>query len=240
MKSNAAANALVCLALLAVSACSSSSRVPNRDAGVTIAGIDGRVTLIRPGQDTNAAYSQGLDLKNQGNCPAAILKLRPVANAGPGYENAQTALGTCLLNIGAKNGELSADYLDGLTWLRRAADAGWPEAQGALATAHAFGPTAIRNGEEAAYWFALYQTNPNKSRVGFTPMAAADVDAVDKALTPAQKTAGEVRAAQWQRQVWLPPIQQPPAGPGAERELGGSGGFGGREQRRQAFPAASP
>ena len=237
MKSNAARVVLACLAVLAVSACSGSSRVPSRDAGVAIAGIDGRVTVIRPGQDTNAAYSQGLDLKNQGNCPAAVLKLRPVANMGPGYENAQTALGSCLLDTGAKNGELSADYLDGLTWLRRAADAGWPEAQGALATAHAFGPVAIRNGEEAAYWLALYETNPRKSRVGFAPMTAADADAIDKALTAAQKTAGAVRAAQWQRQVWLPPIQQLPAGgPGAERGPGGPGGFGGRERRERAFP----
>ena len=54
---------------------------------------------------------------------AAALKLRLPANIGPGYENAQTALGDCLLKI-AGTSDLSSDYLEGLTWLRRAADAG--------------------------------------------------------------------------------------------------------------------
>jgi hypothetical protein len=198
-------------ALFALSGCSGPSR--EREQGVAIAGIDGRISVIRPGQDVNAAYSEGLDLKNQGNCAGAILKLRPIASLGPGYENAQTALGTCLLESAAKDKELSADYLDGLMWLRRAADAGWPEAQGALAGAHAFGPTTIRNGEEAAYWLALYQTNPSKSRIGFTAMGPADVAAIEKSLSPAQKETGATRAAEWQRKVWIPAPQQQPAPP---------------------------
>jgi TPR repeat protein len=187
--------------------------------------------MIRAGQDANAAYSQGLDLKTQGNCAAAIVKLRPVANLGPGYENAQTALGACLLDVGAKNRELSSDYLDGLTWLSRAADAGWPEAQGALAAAHTFGPTAIRSGEEAAYWLALYENNTGKSRIGFTPMAQADLNAIVKSLTPAQQAAGAQRAAQWQRKVWLPPQQ--PSGPGIERGPVGPSGLNGPSGRGQ-------
>jgi len=215
----------VAAALLAVAACGGPA-ARDRQAGVAIAGIDGRVSIIRPGQDVNAAYSQGLDLKTKGDCAGAILKLRPVANLGPGYENAQTALGVCLIQTGAGGQELSSDYLDGLTWLRRAADAGWPEAQGTLAGAHTFGPATIRNGEEAAYWLALYEGNTGKSRVGFTPLAAADLAAVDKALTPAQKAAGAARAAQWQRKVWIPAAQSPapPAG---------QGGPTGRERREQ-------
>lgn len=196
-------------ATVGLSACGGDSKDrddrSDRGPGLAITGIDGRVSVIRPGQDANAAYSKGLDLKTQGDCPGAILKLRPVAGIGPGYENAQTALGTCLLQTGAKDKDLSSDYLEGLTWLRRAADAGWPEAQGALASAHAFGPSAIRNGEEAAYWFTLYQTNPSKSRIGFASMPVADEAAIDKSLSAAAKTAGAKRAAGWQRKVWLPP-----------------------------------
>ena len=207
-------------ALFAVCACSSDPSSPDRGdragGGIAIAGIDGRVAIIRPGQDANAAFSQGLDLKAQGNCAGAIIKLRPVANLGPGYENAQTALAACLLDSGARDQDLSSDYLEGLTWLRRAADTGWPEAQGLLARAHAFGPRAIRNNAEAAYWLALYQTNPSKSRIGFTPLAAADMEAVDKALTQDEKSAGAARALQWQRKVWLPPVPEP-NGPDAER-----------------------
>ena len=206
MRSHRAAISLLAL-LLACAACSGGPDGPRRgkDGGVTFQGIDGRVTVIRPGDDSNKAYSEGLDLKTQGNCPAAVLKLRPVANFGPGYENAQTALGACLLQTGAGGADLSAEYLEGLTWLRRAADAGWPKAQGSLATAHAFGPSTIRNGEEAAYWLALYLANPNKSRIGFIAMPAADIAAVDKSLSPADKSAGQKRAATWQRKVWMPP-----------------------------------
>ena len=229
MKSNAPTLSFAILALLAVSACDGSRNARERDASVAIAGIDGRVTIIRPGQDTNAAYSEGLDLKNQGNCAAAALKLRPIAGMGPGYENAQTALGACLLEGSAKSLELSSDYLEGLTWLRRAADAGWPEAQGKLATAHAFGPATIRNGEEAAYWLTLYVANPSKSRIGFAPLAETDVAAIATALTPAQKEVGARRAALWQRKVWLPQVQ-PPTASGAER------GPSGREQRGQRAP----
>lgn len=224
MRSNTTAVA-VTAALLVLAACGGPS-ARDRQAGVTITGIDGRVSIIRPGQDANAAYSQGLDLKTKGDCAGAILKLRPVANLGPGYENAQTALGACLIQARASDTELSSEYLDGLTWLRRAADAGWPEAQGTLAGAHAFGPATIRNGEEAAYWLALYEGNTGKSRVGFTPLAATDLAAVNRTLTPAQKAAGAARAAQWQRKVWIPAAQAP-------SPPGGQGGPGGRERREQ-------
>lgn len=178
--------------------------------------------------DANAAYSQALDMRAQGNCAGAILKLRPVANLGPGYENAQTALGGCLLQEDSKN--LSSDYLEGLTWLRRAADAGWPEAQGTLAIAHSMGPLVIHNGDEAAYWLTLYESNPSRMRIGFTPLPAGDIAAVEKALTAGEKETGAKRAAQWQRKVWLPPAQ--PA-PGIDSERGPRGG---RQQRGQGRP----
>jgi TPR repeat protein len=208
--------AFAVLTLLALSACGGGPQ-RERNADLTITGVDGRVTVIRPGQDPNRAYTEGLDLKNQGNCARAIEILRPVANLGPGYENAQTALGMCLLQAKPADKDLSSDSADGLTWLQRAADAGWPEAQGELAAAYAFGPAATRNGNEAAYWLALYQNNPGRQRIGFAPMPAADVASIEKLLTSAQKEAGAQRAAMWERKVWLPPAsaQAPGAlGPG--------------------------
>jgi hypothetical protein len=214
---------LAVVALLALAACSGGGirRDDDNEGGVIVRGIDGQVSVIRPGHDPNAAYSQGLDLKTKGDCAGAIEKLRPVANIGPGYENAQTALGACLLQVGSKNPEPSADYFEGLTWLRRAGDAGWPEAQGTLAMAHAFGPSAIRNGEEAAYWMTLYETNPSKLRIGFAPLPTADIAAVEKSLSPAEKLAGVARARAWKRTIWLPPPSVPGAPeskPGPRRE----------------------
>lgn len=181
------------------------------DGAMLIGGPDGRGSLIRPGVDANAAYSQGVELKAKGDCRAAVLKLRGPANIGPGYENAQTALGDCLLQL-AGNSDLSSDYLEGLTWLRRAADGGWPEAQAALAQAHTIGPSALRNQAEAAYWLALYDANPGKARIGFTPFDPAALAAIRAKLTSADKAAGEQRAAGWERKVWLPPT--PAGGPG--------------------------
>lgn len=184
---------------------------PPPDNALLIGGPDGRGSLIRPGVDANAAYSEGVDLRAKGDCKAAVLKLRGPANIGPGYENAQTALGDCLLRIAGAS-DLSSDYLEGLTWLRRAADAGFPEAQAILANAHANGPGALRNMQEAAYWLALYDANPGKARIGFVAYDAAALAAIRAMISPADKAAGEKRAASWERKVWLPPA--PAGGPG--------------------------
>ena len=181
------------------------------DGALLIGGPDGRGSLIRPGVDANAAYSEGVDLKAKGDCKAAVLKLRGPANIGPGYENAQTALGDCQLKL-AGNSDLSSDYLEGLTWLHRAADAGVPEAQAILAAAHANGPQALRNLAEAAYWLALYDTNAGKARVGFAPYDPQALAATRAKIPAADKAAGEKRAASWERKVWLPPT--PVGGPG--------------------------
>lgn len=182
-----------------------------QDNALLIGGPDGRGSLIRPGIDANAAYTEGVDLKNKGDCKAAALKLRGPANIGPGYENAQTALGDCLVRI-AGNTDLSSDYLEGLTWLTRAADAGFPEAQIILADAHVNGPQAQRNLQEAAYWLALYDANPGRARVGFTAYDPQALAAIRAKIPPADKAAGEKRASMWERKVWLPPA--PAGGPG--------------------------
>jgi TPR repeat protein len=182
--------------------------------GLIERGMNGRGNLVRGGLDANAAYSQGVDLKAKGDCAQATLRLRPVAGLGPGYENAQTALGECLVQM-AGTAELSAEYLEGLMWLHRAADAGWPEAQFDLAESHATGPAAIRNMREAAYWLALYDDNPEKARVGFVAPDAAALKALHAGLSPADLEAGRQRAAQWQRKMWLPPTPPAPGrGPG--------------------------
>ncbi len=205
---------LAAAGMMTLAACGGGGRGergPDRgrsDAAYYEPGIDGRGVLIRPGGDPNAAYSAAIDLKTKGDCAGASMRLRPIASLGPGYENAQTALGECLIQTDGAS-ELSADYLEGLAWLRRAADAGWPEAQGRLAQTHALGPTAIRSAGEAAYWLTLYDTNTGKSRVGFAPLDSSLLAAIRSAITPAEKAAGEKRAAAWQRKVWIPPT---PAG----------------------------
>jgi TPR repeat protein len=182
-------------------------------------GLGGRAMVLRPGMDANSIYAEGMARKQDGDCTGAIERLRPVAMLGPGYENAQTALGECLLQTGT-----GTEFSEGVTWLQRAADAGWPEAQGRLAVVHATGAPGLRDLEAAAMWLALYRGNTGKARVGFVPMPEKDLAAADAALTPAAKEVGRARAATWQRKVWLPPT--PPAQPGPS----------GKERRRGPRP----
>jgi hypothetical protein len=174
--------------------------------------LSGPQSTLRPGSDANAAYADAMAAKARGDCAGAIALLRQVANLGPGYEGAQTALGDCLLQSAAAPAP-SADSDGGLTWLRRAADAGWPDAQFRLARAYALGPAAIRNLEEAAFWFALYQINTGKSRVGFAPPPSDQVTALSAAIPPALQAAGVARAEKWERKVWIPPVPVTPPKP---------------------------
>jgi TPR repeat protein len=201
--------------LLALAACGHDGppRPSERQAELYMSGLGGRGVVLRAGTDVNALYGEAMNLKARGDCAAAVPKLRPVANLGVGYENAQTALGECLLQA-AGSSDLSADYLEGLTWLRRAGDAGWPEGQFRLAMAHALGPTAIRNQAEAAYWLALYNDNAGKARVGFVAPTASQVAALEAAIPADAKAAGVARATHWQRKVWIPPAPTQQAAPG--------------------------
>lgn len=174
---------------------------------------------MRPGPRANAAYVEGLELRKKGECKAALDKVRPVANLGPGYEGAQYALGDCAIKLAADAN--ASEYHEGLMWLLRAADGGWTEAQGRLAEVYAIGPAGGRNPDEAAYWLAVYKMGAQMPRFGFEAMAPQTLAAVDAALTPAQRTAGAKRAAGWQKKTWIPP-QAAPAGPeGPEGERGG-------------------
>lgn len=227
MKNGAHHAAIAAAAVLSLAACGGPQResidLPDSPGG----------RMLRQDRNPNAAYAEGIDLRNRGNCPGAIEKLRPVANMGPGYANAQTALGVCLLTVGNKGGALTKDFDDGLTWLQRAADSGWPEAQGALARVHLIGPESIRNGEEAAYWLTLYEVNAGRIRIGFVAISGAEVKAMENALSPADKAAGVKRARQWRRQIWLPPPQETGKGPEAGGEGKGPPRSGMRRPKRE-------
>ncbi len=198
--------AFAAIALLGLASCGGGDReTRGRDmGGVYEPGVDGRGMMIRAGTDPNKVFSDAMDLKSKGDCVRAAVQFRRVVSMGPGYENAQTALGECLTQT-TDGQEASSDYLEGVVWLRRAADAGWPEAQGRLAQTYALGPTSVRNTAEAAYWLALYDVNPGKSRIGFVALDATAIAAVRKSLSATELDSGVSRAAQWQRKVWMPP-----------------------------------
>ena len=208
----------------ALAGCSSGPPEPNRrEAELYMQGLGGRDVVLRAGTDMNRVYAEAIAQKERGDCAAATPNLQRVANLGPGYENAQTALGECLLEkASAEN--TPASYNEALMWLRRAADAGWPEAQFRMAYAHALGPATLRGADEAGYWLALYAANTSKLRVGFVAPPPAQVAALDAAVPEAAKKAGAARAASWRRQVWIPPNPPPnPPGPNSRSRGRGAG-----------------
>jgi hypothetical protein len=169
--------------------------------------------IIRPGPNANKAYSDGIDLKRRGDCKAALAMLEPVAKLGPGYENAQFALGECQVSLAATGD--SAMFGVGMTWLIRAADGGWTEAQGKLAQIYALGAIEQRNLDEAAYWLALYRGNASLARIGFTRMESTMEDTIAAAVGAERLKAASMRAAQWQRKSWIPPKTEIAPGPEA-------------------------
>ncbi|MGE0667565.1 MAG: hypothetical protein AB7O49_13490 [Sphingomonadales bacterium] len=149
------------------------------------------------------AYVRAVELQGQGDCEKAIKLFRRVAMQGAGYEDAQRRLGECTILLAGSD---SARYKEGIVWLRRAAEAGWPEAQGALAYEYAAGPTPDL--AEAARWLALYQDNPRMKRLGFTPLPAAKLSAIRARLTPEQIEQGRTAAKSFAPVVWVPPATE--------------------------------
>jgi len=199
---------------LGLAACGGGPSGPDRrETGMYMEGLGGRGMMIRPGPSANTAYSDGIDLKKGGNCTAAIEKLRPVAGLGPGYENAQYALGECLVGMAAS--PETSQHMEGLVWLIRAADSGWTEANGKLAQIYAVGPASLRNLDEAAFRLALYRNGASLTRLGFTPLDGKVEAAVDNAVGNERLKIAMTRAAMWQPKAWVPPRSAAPE-PGPE------------------------
>ncbi|MBI1181566.1 MAG: tetratricopeptide repeat protein [Alphaproteobacteria bacterium] len=184
--------AIALLGCLALAACSSGPR-PH-----------GSLPRDRNAVDRMSdAYVRAVELQNAGKCDEAVKLLRRAAEQGPGYEDAQRRLGECLIQL--SNGD-KEKYAEGLLWLKRAAEAGWPEAEGALAYEYVTGPEP--NLIAAAKWLTLYDTNPRKKRVAFTPMLPSRVDRIRAALTPETLAEGRAAAAGFVPTVWEPPPEE--------------------------------
>lgn len=149
-------------------------------------------------------YTQALELKATGNCTAAIPPFYSLASRGDGYELAQYHLATCLLG-NAEPSMTSTDFLEGLLWLRRSAEAGAPDAQGELARLYVEGPPGMRNLAEAALWYELYLANPAAKRPGFSPMPRAVTQRLDQALPDDLRAAARERTRGWRKTIWRAP-----------------------------------
>ncbi len=174
--------------------------------GIAVAACSSKPQRSPLPKDRNAvdrisdAYVRAVELQGQGDCQKASKLLYRVAMQGAGYEDAQRRLGECTIALAAGD---RTKYMDGIVWLRRAAEAGWPEAQGSLAYEYATGSMA--DPVEAARWLILYENNPKMKRLGFTPMAADKLARTRARITPEQMAQGQAAAASFIPQAWTPP-----------------------------------
>jgi TPR repeat protein len=137
-----------------------------------------------------------LDAANAGDCSQETISvLTCYAYRGHGYEGAQTALGQCLIKTN------SAD--EGITWLTRAADAGWPDAQKSLALHYLNGEKTAADLPEAGKWSLLYRKNPSLLSLGVSPEKKL-TEEVRSRLSPDEKTEAIRRANRWNAKFWTP------------------------------------
>lgn len=141
-------------------------------------------------------YSDTMDAANAGNCSPEILStLTCYSYRGHGYEGAQTALGQCLL----KNKKAP----EGIEWLTRAADAGWPDAQKSLATTYLDGSGGAIDLVQAGKWADLYRKNPSLLSLGVQPDQKIS-EKIQQSLNQTERLQASQLAANWVPQYWEP------------------------------------
>lgn len=183
----------LCLMAFAIAACSGGGAARKRDS-------EGRVLPTLAEQDpTGTLYAKSVSDAARGECDERTLDvLTCFSYRGHGYEGAQTALGQCLIATG--------DNTEGLDWIHRAADAGWPDAQKLLAQILLAGDVATRDGVEAAKWAKLYSRNPSLLSLGVQPDRDLAL-AFQGEITSEQNTEADRRVAAWVPRYWAPTSQ---------------------------------
>lgn len=191
-KSSISFVAALAVAVLFISGCSNGQRGPGAGA--------------RPQQpNINDVFARGVELHEAEDCRKAVPHLYQAAFHGPGYEDAQWRLGECLMRR-AQPAISSTQYLEGLVWIRRAAEAGWPEAQARLAVAYTH--DGLMRPVEAAMWLTLRDQNVRRSRIGFVSLPPETLANIRARLSPSQIAEGEARANAWKKTLWRPPSKQ--------------------------------
>lgn len=181
---------VACIAALALTACSGGGAARKRDA-------DGRVLPTLAEQDPSGTlYAKSVSMASKGECGEETLNvLTCFAYRGHGYEGAQTGLGQCELALG--------NSAEGVEWIKRAADSGWPEAQRLLAQLYIRGEAVEQDPVEGAKWAKLYSRNPSLLSLGVQP----DMSVVAEfrgILTSEQNVLADQRAQSWVPAYWTP------------------------------------
>jgi hypothetical protein len=153
-------------------------------------------------------YWDGFILKHQGNCREAITKLEPLALRGFGFEDAQTALGECYLQLAGLDTNAGsapnrktmfevADFQSGLEWVGKAARAGHFRAQAVMIALYAAGLGPDEDKIEGAKWAHLYLTNPSRLNLGAPIDAVVSIEQIKESMDNESWLIGKERARDW-------------------------------------------
>ena len=153
-------------------------------------------------------YWDGFILKQQGNCKEAVAKLEPLANRGFGFEDAQTALGECYLQLAGLDvsGGSAPDrqemleepnFTTALKWIGKSARAGHFGAQAVMVSLYAAGLGPDDDMIEGAKWAHLYLTNPSRLNLGAPIAAIVSIDQMRESMDKTSWLIGKERARDW-------------------------------------------
>ncbi|GAB4153237.1 MAG: hypothetical protein Tsb0016_25740 [Sphingomonadales bacterium] len=156
----------------------------------------------------NAMFVRAEELRAAGDCDGASALYYRLARRGPGFERSQYGLGLCLIGD-APPARADTRYLEGLLWLRRAAEAGHPDSQLRLAELYHDGPVNMRDDKEAALWWTLFEGNRQRRAVGYEEPNPQRLAALRKAFDEALLNTAASQAADWQSVQWRAPDDRP-------------------------------
>lgn len=164
----------------------------------------------------NAMFIRAEELRAAGDCIGASALYYRLARRGAGFERSQFGLAECLL-VGDQPPDFTdTRMIEGLLWLRRAAEAGLPDAQLRLAELYLSGPDALRDPAEAAFWWAVFERNGQRRAVGYVEPEAARLNRLAQAFDGGLLDEAGKHADFWQPSAWIPhdEIVPPPAADG--------------------------
>ncbi|MEL7487287.1 MAG: hypothetical protein AAGJ87_08750 [Pseudomonadota bacterium] len=131
-------------------------------------------------------------IKTKKGCNKAAPTYRVAAALGEGFEIAQAELGACLLTLDGANAQETALFeQEALFWLHRAAQAGQPAAQRALAEYYGAAGASHYDPEKALSWALVYSENTEASLFGMSPLAQPFLEALDSALDETARAAAQ-------------------------------------------------
>lgn len=179
---------ILCAMAIGITACSGGGAARKRDS-------EGRIIPTLAEQDPSGTlYARAVSRAVSGDCNDDTMNvLTCFAYRGHGYEGAQTALGQCYL--------ASGNTAEGAEWIRRAANAGWADAQKQMALLYLRGEGVGQDAVEGAKWARLYSRNARLLALGVQP----DLSVAEEfrgALTSEENARSEQLATNWVPSYW--------------------------------------